>query len=176
MPNTLRIMLVLPLILLTQGCATYNGAGPNLSLKGDAAKQEYEKFKMSQTFSTGRGVQLGRDGPAYSRDSLRPIMADISPDAIASLDRAHKWWNAEGITLGLALGSLVGYLVSPANSSARTAFFISTITLDGVSIGCAIGRDSNWSDSIDEFNRDLKSKLGISKTAVAPGINFALHF
>jgi hypothetical protein len=159
------------------GCATaYRGPGPDLSLRGEAAEQEYLKFEMNDSFWLAPATHLGESKTIYSRESLRPMMAEVSPSSIDSLDRAHNWRTAETITLGLSLAGLIGVLATHSGSSAQTAFEIVTLSGAGISIGCGIARDVNYAESGADFNRDLRTKLGLRPTASAPNLNIALKF
>jgi len=171
-----KLEVLLIISLLVQGCATaYRGPGPDLSLRGEAAKAEYEKFEMSESFWNGGATPLGPSNQLYTRESLRPILAEVSPDAIQSMDRARKWQKAVFVSFGFAMAGLLGSLLAPSGSSTQAILFGGGLTMAGVELGCGVISDINLAQSGEEFNRDLRRRLEISES-IGPQVRLSMGF
>lgn len=148
--------LLLPAILVLNGCATtYTGEGPDFSLKGAEAKAEIRKFTIDPAFSQ-HGADVYRMGPertAYWRSSLEPMISEVSPAAMQTIETV-KWWQLAQLTF---LAAAVGILISPNYSwSSLSGPYYAVI---GLSIGAGVYGNIVAGDAADQYNRDLEQKF-----------------
>ena len=163
---------LLAFLLAVSGCATvYQGPLPNLSLRGAEAEKEYQQFKMVD--SSGQGFSMGPEKSLYTRDSLNPVFAAVSPRAMEKLENADHWKTAEDISLGVAGAALIA-LITSSNSDTQHVFLISTLSADAVSIICGMVRWGELSTAQKMYNADLRDKLGVKAPKMAAAMSFSV--
>lgn len=145
---------------LFAGCASpYTGPEPNFSLRGKAAEQEAEQFKLNDNFwDQAYYFEMGPGHNKYTVSSLQPIMEKVSPSAAAKTHKAGILSEAAVASLGIAIAALLGIHTTSdvkTQSALTTAFFIG----DGTALGLAIYRDIELNSAAKEYNQDLRHKL-----------------
>ena len=164
----LRTFISLLLVLVT-GCASidYSGKGPDLSLKGSPeANSEYAKFKLTKSsfgYDQFRAVKMGEE-THYTLNSLKPVIADVSPSALEGFHKARVL-NTVGLSL---LGAAIVFLFTqdwPVKDTAAVVYYGTLIGSVGVNIWAGHVR----SEAIDQYNSDLRTKL-------SPGMKVGFQF
>ena len=171
MKMTKYLAIFLSLSLALGGCATpYKGSPPDLSLKGDAAKAEYEKFKLEESYwDQGYFLTMGPERIRYTLPSMEPVVEKVSPQATEKLAQVHDLRTAQNIVFGVVLACAVVSLLSPSNSLTRDslapAVFVGTMGVIGANFVMA----GFLSSASKQYNQDLRDKL-------IPGVNVSLNF
>lgn len=162
--NSMKQWLVCVLVSTTLvGCATsYTGPRPDFTKTGDAAIAEYKKFEIDETFG---GVNLGSidmGNKSYYRETVTPIISDVSSSAIEKLNKMRMWNNVNLAILAVTLLTIF----QPQDSWERqTGYWIG---LGGI-IGTGIYINRIGMDAAADYNRDLRSKFN-------PSLNFTTTF
>lgn len=161
----MRKIKVLPLFLifvLVAGCVSappsYRGPAPDFS--SSAAKEdELNNFTFGPRdyFSDIYSVKMGPALDRYSMFSVKPIVAEVSPEALQKINRAEAL-PVYGLAL-IGLAAIIGY----SNVTARTnqIFFYGLL---GASLGVSFYARSLYQEGLDDYNRDLKKKLAPNVT------------
>lgn len=85
----MKFFLLLPILFLW-GCSSYRDIGkPDQSLKGEAAKQEVDRFSLwSKSYlSLNTNLQMGPKAKSYSLESVSPVIKEISPGSVEKLKK-----------------------------------------------------------------------------------------
>ncbi len=165
-------LLLIVSFFLCSCVSDYKGRKPDFSLKGESARKEIERFRLSDHFLDQRrnAFEMGPEGETeiYLSESLKPIIREVSPAALKELEVAEKWTRLWWIPYGIAIGVLA---VEVANKDkdwhpASTAVFWSAL---GTSVGFSFYQLSVMQNTTKIYNEDLKSKF-------APGIGYNAEF
>ncbi len=137
------------------GCATtYTGPTPDLTLKGEAAAREVEKFELRIPGWNGVDTMyMGAANNRYWTSSLEGVIKPVSPDAAKDIERGRLWRNVGWGFIAAALG------IAIASNNDSWNWEIPYISSLGVAVGCGIYSAVVTTDGIEEYNRDLRSKL-----------------
>lgn len=149
-----RFCLLLVLGFLIGGCATsYEGSLPNFGLKGEAAELEIQKFSLHEGYfvQMDNRLTMGLKGERYFIDSLKPVLAATSPEALQEFERAQKVRYAERAALLAASAILILNLTQDDDVVSPVAFY----GLIGVGLGFSIYKFSLMNHAAGQYNRDL---------------------
>jgi len=144
------------------GCVSlpppYVGPPPNLSSPQSSA-DELEKFTFAQraSFSDIYSVKMGPANDMYSMASLKPIVAEVSPEGLKKINWAQTIPYYNFALIGIA--TIVGF--SNINSRTNQAYFYGLL---GLSVGLSFYTRSVYQDGINDYNRDLQKKLSPTVT------------
>jgi len=170
-------ILVILITFFLQACATpYSGPQPNLSAKGDSAQLEYYRFRMDDSFWAQKrlGFHMGTERTLYTRQSLDPIIAEISPRALDELQVARHWETAQSLFFLVMMGGFIGSFANGSRDTplANTLFWSGA----GLSITCGMISIGMISKAASYYNEDLRSKLGIASNALPQGLQFSVAY
>lgn len=154
-----RVILIC-LVILSMGCASpYKGPKPDLSLAGDMAEKEIERFTMSSANKYGKlEVRLGGDNQAYTLDSVAPIIEEVSPAAYKSYLRTQEAHRRTLFNVLVGLGLIA--LAASYSSQFGTEIFLNGYgyMFVGVSIGLIYSRSYVFDSMLDQYNEDLRNR------------------
>ena len=148
------ISLILACAMFT-GCATaYNGPKPDSTKRGRAALEEYDKFRISDSYGGLNLYSAEMGNKEYYLDTVDPIITEASP----SWPSRHQTMKIASYTgwgfLALAIGSI---FVTPEWQN-KAGYWIG---LGGI-IGSGIYLNVTGMHAAEQYNNDLKSKLSPS--------------
>jgi hypothetical protein len=141
------------------GCATaYKGEGPNLTVTGESAIKEYEKFQFADSHAQF-AVLMGEDTTPYNILSVMPFVKNISPEAYSEFESAQRRRRIQESALLISVVSALTYIADTDNQ-----FFGSAATMTALtSIGFSIVWRKYADDGVELYNRDLATKLRVQK-------------
>lgn len=158
----MKHLLIMATLLLTS-CATintYNGEKPNLKLTGEKRELELEKFHLADSyFSNGYKVlTMGPDRTLYTLESLKPIIEEVSPEAIKQARYASYASYTQIILLSAAFTILVtDFEVGEWSNAKETTYY----SLLASSLGAGFVSMYFTKNISTHFNNDLKEKLSL---------------
>ncbi len=153
--------LSLTLFCLLSACVTeYKGPMPDLTLKGEAATQEYNKFKFYDGYwmQANKAFRMGPDETLYWSSSLEPVITKVSPEALEKMKQADLWRNLSWIPYGIALGALLIDLGDGNGDISSTSWSVFYIGM-GTWYGFQLYQVSLVQDTAQIYNRDLRRQL-----------------
>jgi hypothetical protein len=157
MKNLIIISVIFLSVIFLQACVSnYTGPKPNLDLKGQAAQEEFDKFKIYRPTFFGDGryvVRLGENQDEVTTESVRPIIYEVSPVAKEKLEKADHIAAIGWIPLIAAITMI------PRVNNWSTEEYQLYYGLLLTSFGINVYSFGVHRDAIDDYNVDLKLKL-----------------
>lgn len=154
-----RTLALATLVAFVSGCAsTYQGPEPDLTVRGEAAEKEIEKFSFSEAyFDQGPVVYMGPGRSHYTRESVWPMIEKISPSAAETYSTAENIRSFQLVLVGAAVALLV--LGINRDGDARADAFRLTDIAAFSSIGVGLISAGFSKSAASQYNRDLRNAL-----------------
>ncbi len=132
-----------------------------MNIPAAQASEEFENFRMEESyFSQGGFYRMGPGSTAYTIESVRPIITQVSPLAEDKLQTAMKLGEARLIIAAVSLASILGAYSTDEGPTRDALFTAGTV---GAISTFVIGfiQPAYMASSARQFNQDLKQKLNL---------------
>ena len=140
-------------ILMLSACATtYTGPSPDFSKKGGDAFGEYEKFELAKNYGALNLYSARMGNQDYYRESVDPIINEISPASTVKLKRMDVAKYANWAIFAATMVCIFQPRDTWANS---TGYWLG---LAGI-LGTGIYINIQGMGAAENYNKDLKSKF-----------------
>lgn len=159
-----RTLNTLLIFILTSGCATlrdnYDKGLPNFNAKDrDATTKKIETHVLDEKSLWTGGHYVSHGDEYYTIEAVQPLLKEVSPKAFSKMETASTLRTLQLASLALALGSLVGYIASPRDSTASQIFWPAYLGLSVISIGFGLGNVLQINSAVHQYNTDLKNRF-----------------
>lgn len=166
------IFLITIIPTFVSGCAhslaKYEGQKPDLSLSGQAAHREIQRFELEED-NRICGFPCFEHDPKkrqHTWESIQPLFETVSPLAMQEYRRSEVWSYVQLYALGVGIAGLAAGLATTGNQ--RDTLLALSLAGSGVSIGSSFYVGRIQSNIPEIYNRQLKEKFTPSVGMIWP--------
>ena len=153
-------------LALLSGCASvYRGGYPNY--KSSEREQELRKFTMTEGFWRQSPAIMTMNDVAYTRESIEPLLLEVSPRAIRRIEKAKTWRLVQLLALIPSAAILAATWGSDQGFSRDQSLAVWSGI--GLSWGAGFASAFQMNRAAIEYNEDLRMKF-------APAVSFNFEY